>query len=259
VRFVIFPDVKSLNMGCRMHLINLLVVSYFLVISTVASAEKLNYSYVEAGYSIANYDGDTDWLVDDIDGFVIQASVELNKIFYIEAGYSQRDGDEPNEKALRILETFGGGIIKSSNNIDAEHEDYFFALGARNRISDNISIHAELSYFDSTIEADMLSVIVPGPSEGNIQPLSVLAVSNSTVRYERSGIGTNIGVRGSVTQNFELSADIHYLDVDDDDLDPTLLSIGALYRFTDTVGLTLSLGVNDYSETNYGASVRFMF
>lgn len=71
-----------------------------------------------------------------------------------------------------------------------------------------------------------------------------------------SGYGLTIGVRSMLTEVFELSGSIGYVDIDDDS--ETALSVAAYYYFSDQVSIGAHHSTSSDADTT-GVSVRYSF
>jgi hypothetical protein len=74
---------------------------------------------------------------------------------------------------------------------------------------------------------------------------------------DEDGYGATVGIRGLVSDNFELSGSIGYVDLGDAG-DGTAFGAGALYSFTENFALGLNVSVDD-DVTMYGVGARFYF
>lgn len=100
-----------------------------------ASADGLDYTYVEGGY--ANVEIDTgDAFAGDVefDGFQIRGSAAVSESFYLLGGYGNVSNDE-----------FGG---------DIDFSELQFGLGYRHGLSERADLVTEVSYLRQEIEAD---------------------------------------------------------------------------------------------------------
>ena len=71
-----------------------------------------------------------------------------------------------------------------------------------------------------------------------------------------NGYGLDAGVRSMLTESFELSATIGYVDISDES--DTAFGVGANYYITDNFSLGLTWGSSDDVDT-YGLNARFSF
>ena len=74
---------------------------------------------------------------------------------------------------------------------------------------------------------------------------------------DEDGYGATVGIRGLVSDNFELSGSIGYVDLGDAG-DGTAFGAEALYSFTENFALGFNVSVDD-DVTMYGVGARFYF
>lgn len=71
-----------------------------------------------------------------------------------------------------------------------------------------------------------------------------------------NGYSLSVGVRHLLTPQFEIGADVTYIDVFDDD--DTVLTVGGLWHINEVVAVGLSVGAGS-DTTSYTGGVRFKF
>ena len=100
-----------------------------------ASADGLDYTYIEGGY--ANVEIDTgDALVGEIDfdGFQVRGSAAISESFYLLGGY--------------------GNVSNDDYSMDVDFSELQFGLGYRHGLSDRADLVTEVSYLRQEIDFD---------------------------------------------------------------------------------------------------------
>jgi hypothetical protein len=164
---------------------------------------------------------------------------------YIQLGYQQADLDDD------FIDVDGDGYgISGSFEVG---ENWFIGAG-----------YSALD-FDFGVDFDQLS-IGAGYHVG-MSDRSDFFATLSYIRAEASvsglgsadedGYGATVGIRGLVSDNFELSGSIGYVDLGDAG-DGTAFGAEALYSFTENFALGFNVSVDD-DVTMYGVGARFYF
>lgn len=130
----------------------LIVAALLATAPFAASAEKLSYSFIEAGYSQVDLDVDGSDLpvgitVDDpeLSGLYFQGSVELGEAMYLTGGVRKGSDDI----------VFRGGI--RALLVEADLRQVNLGLGAHHALSDSLDLFGDFSYIGSDFDAGRAS------------------------------------------------------------------------------------------------------
>ncbi len=177
--------------------------------------------------------------------FSLSASAEEPGYNYVELSYIRVDADgglKPDGFGVLgsvelgddfFLEGSYAEIEDDYHGVDVEFEELALGVGWRMGLGDNSTFHTVASYIDSEVEASGIG-------------------SKSD-----DGFGIELGLRSNLTKNIELNGGVAYVDVGS--ADGAAASIGTLYRFTQNVGVSATIGVNDDSDKLYTLGMRLMF
>jgi hypothetical protein len=200
----------------------LLGAASFAGFATIALAQGPRYSFVEAGWQNIELEDDGTFGEDlDGDGLAVGASFAVTDMLHIFASYGDSDFD---------LNVFGIDVNVGQNTLAA-------GAGLNFDVSETVDIVGQLAYVDAEIEVD-----VPGFGSGS---------------EDESGYGLAVGVRGMVTEDFELNAWINYVDLGDDASDTTF-SFGGVYNFTPVFALQAGMSFGD-DVNSIGVGARLSF
>jgi len=190
--------------------------------TTIAFAQGPRYSYVEAGWQNIELEDDGTF-GDDLegDGLAIAASFAVADMVHIFASYGDSDLD---------VNVFGFDVNVGYNTLAA-------GAGMNFDVSETVDIVGQLAYVDAEVD-----VSVPGFGSAS---------------EDESGYGLAVGVRGMVTEEFELNAWINYVDLGDDASDTTF-SFGGVYNFTPVFALQAGFAFGD-DVNSIGVGARLSF
>jgi hypothetical protein len=141
-----------------------------------------------------------------------------------------------------------------------------FGLGGSVEIGEYVFLLVDYSQisFDEGIDYDQLAVGAGyhvGMSArtdlyvGLLYVAAEASVGNDSA--DENGFGATMGIRGLLTDKFELQGDVTYIDLGDG-IDGTSVGVMGRYSFTPVFAGTLNIGF-DEDATNYGVGVRFYF
>jgi hypothetical protein len=179
-------------------------------------ATDLNYDYIEVGYAAVDFD-DFD---QDLKGVFVRGSFLIADQVYLFGGYADGETD-------RFGGPGGGGRIASTG--------YTLGLGYRYGIGPGTDFNFGAAFERSKVEG-----------KGGLSFLG----SDS-----ENGYSVAVGMRHLVTRQFEIGADVTYIDVADDD---TILTFGALWHITDLVAVGGSYSLGSDADAIAGG-IRFKF
>lgn len=205
-------------------------------LSFSAQASELSYSYIDAGYTIVNFDDMEvfdETINPDFDGFRASGSIGFLENYYAFGSYTSGSGN-----------VFGYSDNDFQVSMSMDITRYIVGGGLHFPVSDTTDFIAELAYLQFDADADLyVTDYVDSVAE---------SVSEST-----SGIRASIGLRGGVGEHFEWLTKANYDDSSDlgGEFSATL---GAMYKFNKTWGLLADAEWGDGSAI-YGFSVRASF
>ena len=214
---------------------SIFAVALLSALSVSAQASELSYSYVDASYTVANFDSQDvlDFSVNpDLDGFRLTGSVGFAEHYYAWGSYS----------------TVSGNVLKFSNpdysaSLDMDLNRYFIGFGAHFAISENTDFITELSYIQTDVEVE---------AEINDE-FDTYKESAST---DSNGARMTVGLRGAAGDHFEWLVKANYdAGGDNGDFSGTF---GAQYKFNETWGLIGDVEVGDEAAI-YSIGVRASF
>ena len=186
-----------------------------------AQAGELSYSYVELDYARTNVDVfDADL---DLDGFGIRGSVELGESFYGFGGY-QQGNDE-------------------IDGLDLDFDTTQVGFGWRHALSDAADFNAELGWIHQNAD---LGENIPLPGSGCGCGGGGSFFPNASA--EADGYRASIGLRGSLSDNFEGIVKANYTDGSDFEGDFSG-TIGAQVKFASIWGVTAEAEFGDGYNT----------
>ncbi len=180
----------------------------------------------------------------DLDGFLIEGSLELTESMYIHLHYSKEDGDLSREIVIPI----GNGMLLrdfASNEITAESRSVGFGWVFYENNRSNV--YAQLSFIDLEADLEIMQSVFFGPIP--------LLLGEIEANIEDDGAEFALGFRSNVHENLELAAEVSYLDLEDS---IETLTFRAAYSFTNALALT-GLASSTEDETTLGLGIRFNF
>lgn len=190
--------------------------------STGAFAQGPRYSYVEAGWQNTELEDDGTFGDDlDGDGLFLGASFAVTDMLHIFASYGDSDLD------LNVL----------GFDVNVGYSTLAAGAGMNFDISETVDFVGQLAYVDAEVD-----VSVPGFGSAS---------------EDESGYGLGVGVRGMVTEDFELNAWVNYVDLGDDASD-TAFSFGGVYSFTPVFALQAVFSFGD-DVNSFGVGARLSF
>lgn len=197
-----------------------LTVSLFAVgllgIAGAAQATDLNYNYVQVVYSVV----DIDDFNEDINSVGIDGSFLVTDTVYLFAGYADGETDR--------FSVFG-----TSGRLGLE--SYTAGVGYRYELAPQTDLNFSAAWERQKVEGRSGFSFAGSESE--------------------NGYSVAVGMRHLVTRQFEIGADVTYIDVADDD---TILTFGALWHITDLVAVGGSYSLGSDADAIAGG-IRFKF
>lgn len=191
-----------------------------LLCAGVASADGPSYNYAQVQYrTILSADDFFGFEVDGSD-FDARLSFEASEYLFVRGGYSK------------------GTLEINEVNLDAS--SYAVELGFHNALSSSTDFVATIGFAGS--EKKWPSFVYTG----------VTFASGST---SEEGALASIGLRSTLSKDFELYGAVTYVDLDDNQ---TTVSAGALYNFNETFAIGLGASRSD-EVTLAGLGVRLYF
>jgi hypothetical protein len=187
-----------------------------LAIAGAAQATDLNYNYVQVGYSVV----DIDDVNEDIKSVGIDGSYLVTDTVYLFAGYADGESDR-----------FSG--FGTSGRLGLE--SYTLGVGYRYELAPQTDVNFSAAWERQKVEGRNGFSFLGSDSE--------------------NGYSVAVGMRHLVTRQFEIGADVTYIDVADDD---TILTFGALWHITDLVAVGGSYSLGSDADAITGG-IRFKF
>lgn len=185
-------------------------------IAGAAQATDLNYDYVQVGYSVV----DIDDVNEDISSVGIDGSFLVTDTVYLFASYADGKSDR--------FSAFG-----TSGRLGLE--SYTAGVGYRYELAPQTDLNFSAAWERQKVEGRNGFSFLGSESE--------------------NGYSMAVGLRHLVTRQFELGADVTYIDVADDD---TILTFGALWHITDLVAVGGSYSLGSDADAIAGG-IRFKF
>jgi predicted porin len=189
-----------------------LLAAGLLAMAGAAHATDLNYDYVEAGYSVIDFDD----FNEDLKSVHVNGSFLVADEVYLFAGYSDGQTDR-----------FAGGRLGLTN--------YTLGAGYRFGVGPQTDFNFAAAFERARIEGKGGLAFLGSDSE--------------------NGYSLSVGVRHLVVPEFEVAADVTYVNIDEDD---TVLTLGGLWHMTDLVAVGLAYGVGSDAQ-GFAGWVRFKF
>jgi hypothetical protein len=153
----------------------------------------------------------------DPTGYFVRGSIEAGENWFFKAGYGTADD--------------------SSSFVDVEADEYNVGVGYKKALGENSSFHIALDYINAEAEA-----------KNNF---------GGKASADENGYGVTLGVRGMVSESFELNGGIGYADVGDED--GLGLGVGAVWYLTEGFGILAEASADDDSNRQYMVGVRLSF
>jgi hypothetical protein len=250
-----FLNVHTPVSGGRYLMKKFILVLAGLALSGIAMAGP-SWTYADLGYR----QGSTSALSDgDQDAIVLSGSFGFADKYHV--GFTYFDGSTSTNEGLIgdvnsvISNNNALGAQISDGDDDVDIDGFEIVVGVNPAVTDNTDFVFDVFYFD--IDTDSLKFTADigfGPGE-SVQ----LRSTNS------DGYGTRVGLRSMYTDKVELSANIEWRDISNDDLrftsqsgsltanveDSTQVSVnvGGQYFFTDAISLNVNANLNDDNTT----------
>ena len=162
---------------------------------------------------------------------------------YLEVGYQDIELDDFNvdgdgfglRGSFALTENWFMVVGYQAADFDfgADFDHAYLGAGYRTPINDRVDLFGSVSYLTADVSADGFNSI------------------------DEDGFGLTVGVRGLVTDQFELAGSFGYSDLGDG-VDGTAISAGALYSFTDVFALGIEIEL-DEDLTAFGIGARLYF
>jgi hypothetical protein len=160
---------------------------------------------------------DIDGVDEDLDGFALRGSFEITDQAFLFGTYTDQSADAGGATVDYTTMTLGGGYAWS--------------------LSDKADLYGKLGYATAEVEVD-----VPGLGGGSV---------------DDDGFMLGMGLRGRVSQQFELEGSVNYYDFSDSG-DDTSLGAAARWFFTDQFSAFAEGDFGDDVST-YGIGMRWTF
>lgn len=194
----------------------LIGVAGALALAGVAQASDLNYDYIEAGYQVVDFDD----VNQDLKSLTINGSFLIAEQVYMFAAYLDGETDSvslgPNRGRIGLT-----GVT--------------LGLGYRQELSRQTDLNFAAAFERREVEG-----------QGGLSFLG---------SDDENGYSLSLGLRHLVTAQFELGADVTYIDVGDDD---TVLTLGGLWHINEIVAVSASYFVGSDAE-GFEGGIRFKF
>jgi hypothetical protein len=189
----------------------LLVASLF-ALAGAAHATELNYNFVEAGYSVIDFDD----FNEDLNSVYVNGSFLVAEEIFLFAGFADGQTDR-----------FAGGRLGLTS--------YTLGIGYRLGVGPQTDVNFAAAFERARIEGKGGLAFLGSDSE--------------------NGYSLSVGVRHLVVPEFEIGADVTYINIDEDD---TVLTLGGLWHITELVAVGLSYSIGSDAQ-GFAGSVRFKF
>lgn len=214
-----------------------------------------SYDYVSAGYH-ANSRGD------DLSGFIIQGSKQMQSGWFIKGLYSNGDGEEIESDSYTAYfadsspeDGAGEGQVDTYISNDYELTRWEVGAGYVFSLSNSTTVDLSASYGELKADMDIYSAfyyVVDGE----------LIVGNvDEYEYDISGdiYALHAQVRHMVNRSFEVNAGLGFERVDYSfDYKSAVLSLGSVYNFAQGWSVSAAYRhLEDYSD--YNVSIRYNF
>lgn len=188
-----------------------------LLASTCALAEQApKWNFVQATYAAVEIDDASEL---DLSGFGISGSKLINENLFIAASYQNISDD----------------MVILNNNLKLDFTTLMAGIGYRYSLSNSTDAYGILSLVNAEVSASYF-----GEKDSE----------------DDTGYSLTAGVRSMVTDAFELSGSVAYVDVFDDD--DVSFAVNAFYHFNANLSAGASYSITDDANT-LGASVRYSF
>ncbi len=188
-----------------------------LLASTCAMAEQApKWDFVQATYATVEIDDASEL---DLAGFALSGSKLINENFFVAASYQNITDDMV--------------ILNSKLNLDLT--TLMAGIGYRYSLTNTTDVYGVLSLVNADISASY-----DGEKDGD----------------DDTGYSLTAGVRSMITDSFELSGSVAYVDVFDDN--DTSVAVNAFYHFNANFSVGASYAIADDVDT-LAASVRYSF
>ncbi len=142
-----------------------------------------------------------------------------------------------------------------------------FVIGGSFEIAEDWFVQAGFGTADLDFGIDLDQTVLGLGYKSSISETNDVFATVNYIRAEVSatglgsadddGFGISVGVRGMLTENFELNGSIGYIDLDESG-DSTSVTAGGLYNFTETFAVGFNIDV-DEDIVSYGILGRFYF
>ena len=209
-----------------------------LAMPTIAAAQDLSYTYLEADYASLDIDGLNEGgsVIDDIDdgdGWRVRSSAGLGANFFVFADYSETNSD--------VTFQSGTGLLPGDTDI--------------NRLDAGIGYRMPLANMEATdlvFRGAYTDIDFGGFDFGGTDDSDVSDLDDDS----SDGWFADAGVRSQMFDRFEGLASVRYTDIEEED-QVSLVAEG-LFEVTESFGVTLGVEAGDQLRT-YFAGVRLSF
>lgn len=164
-----------------------LISTLLLSMGSAQAAESLNWNKVEGSYHKLDADGD------DLSGFGVAGTVDLNNNFLVDVSYKKSSDD----------------ITEYGESLDVDYTVLSAGIGYKLSISETTDAFGVLSYEEVKVD-----VSYQGYSED----------------ISGDGYGAKLGIRSMLFEQFELTGSIQYVKIEDEN--ETGLELSGLYHFS---------------------------
>lgn len=199
---------------------SLLALTLLAALPLAASAQELNYNFVEGGYAATNLDSDDGDL--DADGVGVNASFALSPNFHLFGGFNTQESDDFDFLGSRV---------------ETDVDQWRAGIGYNLAIADNTDLIARAAY--EKFEVDDVTV---GGQRFDIDDGD-------------DGYSAEVGVRSALTANLEGYALAGYQDFGDD-ADDFYGRLGAQVKFNPNWGISGDVKFAD-GDTEWFVGPRF--
>lgn len=223
-----------------------------------AAEPNFGYKYLDAEYHSNSLDGE------DGDGYRIEGSFAAGSNYFIIIGLNDDTVDAANSETVRGV-LVPNDTLTVTADVGIGKKDLTIGFGGAWPISESVDFTGQFLYLDSEISADLGGSYRYDDGAGYTESGSVCSVDPALCgsdSIDDTGFALRAGVRGAVSESFELYGDLAYynLDLIDDakdfglDLGKTGIEVGTRFAATGNFMITLGyLKQGDLKSIQLGA------